>query len=203
MKKPIFTIVANIAIIAAALFIFYRNSQLKSKYDEIRDNSAFVAANYEELLNLMELEYTYVGSTLPDVQLVDEHRDTLLLSELADEDVKVVFRFHQSTCNACAKQELELISAYLDKIPHNVVVLGTFQNHRAISIFMQGNKVAVPWYFLSEEQSAYLPKALEESGHPYTFALQGATITKLHLGTINNRNKSARYFKSFSKTINE
>ena len=77
------------------------------------------------------LHYTYNDKKIPNLLLYTIDGDSLHLSELLNDDYKLLIRFSQLNCSSCIDDIFEGLRQVVNKFPSNkVILIGTYDNQR-------------------------------------------------------------------------
>lgn len=104
------------------------------------------------ILNNLSMAYKYDNTTVPNYTIEDCYGKTCRLSDLLyDKKYKLVFFFSYLHCETCIANVLEKLATKKEDISiHDIVVIGEFENKRAVKAYLNNHQIALNVYFKTD-----------------------------------------------------
>ncbi|ADV42754.1 hypothetical protein [Bacteroides helcogenes] len=155
--------IAIVVVIVVSEINYYK---LKGILDSNKGVIEMVGMERDLLFDNIMLHYTYNETKLFDVEVVNEDDSQQKLSELFNDDYKLVFRFSYLHCSSCISSIFEELIKLSNDIPKDrFLIIGSYENKRAFLSFKKNHKISYPMYFVKEGTDKN--KILEAENMPY------------------------------------
>lgn len=126
------------------------------------------------LLDNIMLHYTYNDKKIPNLLLYTIDGDSLHLSELLNDDYKLLIRFSQLNCSSCIDDIFEGLRQVVNKFPSNkVILIGTYDNQRVFQAFIKNYSLQYSIYYSRNSEDV-----LKEENIPYCCLINNDRILK-------------------------
>lgn len=120
------------------------------------------------------LYYTYNDKKIPNLLLYTIDGDSLHLSELLNDDYKLLIRFSQLNCSSCIDDIFEGLRQVVNKFPSNkVILIGTYDNQRVFQAFIKNYSLPYSIYYSRNSEDV-----LKEENIPYCCLINNDMILK-------------------------
>lgn len=107
------------------------------------------------------------GTKIPDITLNSDSGEIKLYNLI--NKPTLIFRFFESNCNTCIQTEAELIQKYTKDIADQVILIGSFNNYRALKAYNVANEINLTGLQIgSGEQLGW---EIDTHNSPYYFVL--------------------------------
>ncbi|RMG18519.1 MAG: hypothetical protein D6730_22720 [Bacteroidetes bacterium] len=135
----------------------------------IRQNEQIVnqLSQAKQLIN--EILASSGDSIRPSTTIKDKEGHTLKLSQLVQDGTKLIFVSPQHACGTCVARELENLNELSQHIgAEHILIFGTFENIRELTLFQQYNNIQPNVYKLDQQLGFELEKL---QSTPFMFLL--------------------------------
>lgn len=131
------------------IFVFATNNMRLNKalHSEI-EKIELLGLERDLLLDNSMLYYTYNATKLEDFIVFDEFDKVQKMSELLDDDYKIVVRFSYLDCASCISNMLSELNAISKDVPQErILLISEYDNKRSFLAFKESHKITFPIYF--------------------------------------------------------
>lgn len=118
----------------------------KSLNELLEEENIHHRITFDEIVSLKELELKVSNFEFPNLKIQNVEGDKFVLKEMV-EDYVWVFRFHESSCNPCIIDNLNLISS---ANPENFIILASFTSFASFRAFAQNYDIE-NFYFIDTD----------------------------------------------------
>lgn len=181
MKKRIVTLAALLCICCGLITIiaWQRKTQRQTEQrfkDKSKENE-LLNMELNLLLDNSMLQYIYNGLSMANFSVYDEYDNLLKLSDLLDENYKVVLKFSQYHCTSCVDYMLKEVDYITEKSPKDrIIIIGAYENKRIFRTLKKKYDINIPFYFLKIENDSDI--ILADENVPYICMLNSQMVIK-------------------------
>ena len=130
------------------------SEKLRDRLKKSSDAIELLAFERALLLDNAMLHFKYNDIQLPDLQLYTIEGDSLCLSDVLDDEYKLLIRFSYLHCSSCIHELFNGLSQIMEKFPSNrVLLIGTYQNQRTFDAFMTNYSLSYPIYWSNKKEN--------------------------------------------------
>ena len=146
--------------------LFQSNNQLRKIVSMKENQIASLAMDRNLLLDNFQMQYANNEYSLNDFSLSDTSDTKINLSELLDDNYKIIFRFSYLHCSSCVEFELKNVMKIAQRIPKDrIIIIAEYDNKRGFTAFIKAHNITLPIYFLNENEHAN--NILQNENIPY------------------------------------
>ncbi|MCX6327698.1 MAG: hypothetical protein NT144_13765 [Bacteroidia bacterium] len=173
MKKIIFSIILITLSLGLIIYQTIIIRKLGTSLKQVNSINEAIKNEKDVLTENLILHWKNENGKIADSIIWDENFGVISKSILISKGPVLIFRFSEFNCKTCIDELLKLINDRLHDKHINFIVVGNFQNSRALSVFKSVKQLNCPIY-----NSKKL--VTNESITPYFFILsEDGTISEL------------------------
>lgn len=160
-----------ILIIFIVTFSCLYNYQLKKKIVLAKEKMELLGLERDLLLDNSMLQYSYNEASMKNIKIYSDTDEELMLTDLLEDDYKIVFKFSYLHCLSCVSSILNELDNMSKEIPkEKILILGEYENKRAFEAFKEGHKISLPIYYVNTNNDVG-NNVLKKENMPYVCLL--------------------------------
>ena len=181
-------------MIITSIFLYASSLNLKSEYNQLRNDSNFSKELINEISHYKRYEVSSEGYEVNSDLFVEDIEGNLISFNKLINNNTLVFRFSETHCINCIPVFIpmlkELLGSKEDNL--NVLILCDFHNRREIAAICIDNEISLPIYNMSKGLNIPIDKV----GLPYFFVIDESLICRcFQVASKNNVSLSEQYFE--------
>lgn len=141
---------------------------MKKKIELAKESIELLGLERDLLLDNSMLQYSYNETKLSDIKIYNNDNESLMLSDLLEDDYKIVFKFSYLHCLSCVSSILDELNIMANEISKDkILVIGEYENKRAFEAFKKGHKIPFSIFYVNNDCN----NILKDENMPYVCLL--------------------------------
>lgn len=176
MRRYFVISISCILFVIVVVYLVIDRKDLLSKQELLIEQNEEVRQINSLLYGNMKLHYIYAERTLQDMILWDKSLNKVTLSDLVDDNEKLVFKFSPSNCSSCIQSSFAALKKIANIISDNqIIIIADKANRREIQALSNSMHLRYPIYLVDEKE---FNDILREENIPFTFVIGRDLIMK-------------------------